>query len=140
MNTETDEFLEAANTVETTSTETPLPGLDILDIVRREVMRAASEGNPPCYAFIRMDIYILAIEAYNVRGGLRWVNPDTELDCTLRPLYPGEGQNPFILAYDIDQANQVIIGSFPKGTFIETPTVASPETPTVASPEDVSLL
>ena len=128
MNTEIDENFQAVdNTEPDTTTQASLPGLDILDIVRREVMRAASEGNPPRYIFMRHDIYTLASEAHGVQGVMRWVDPDTDLDCTLRPLYPGEGQNPFILANDIDAANQVIIGSFPRGTFVETPAEYTPD-------------
>jgi len=94
-----------------------LPGMDITKIVYDEAIRLAGEGTPPAYCFMRNDIYTLLAAANSAPGIMRWVNPELSLDCYIIPFFPRGDQNPIILAHSYEQAQEVVIASFPEGTF-----------------------
>ncbi|WOL31391.1 hypothetical protein [Microcoleus phage My-WqHQDG] len=99
----------------------PIPGMDILKVVYDEAVRRAENGVAPAYAFLRIDIYLLAQAANSAQGVMNWLDANTGLNCYILPLMPGEGQSPFILCDNLEQASQVLIASFPTGTFQQSP-------------------
>lgn len=123
MTTDTDETIEAeADTDNAISLQRPIPGMDILAIVRDEVLRRALGGNPPAYAFIPVDLYLIAMAAHNVTSGfMQWVDADSGLNCYLIAYRPPVGTQPFVLADTFEQANEVYINSFPEGMLQHVP-------------------
>lgn len=113
----------------------PIPGMDILTVVYNEAKNRAQKGVPPAYAFLRIDIYLLAQAANSATGVMNWVDASIDLNCYILPLLPGEDQAPFILCSNLDEASQVLIGSFPIGTFTEVP---QDETSQVSAEDDSS--
>jgi hypothetical protein len=99
----------------------PIPGMDILKVVYDEAVRRAENGAAPAYAFLRIDVYLLAQAANSAHGVMNWLDANTGLNCYILPLMPGEGQSPFILCDNLEQASQVLIASFPTGTFQQLP-------------------
>lgn len=99
----------------------PLPGMDILKVVYDEAVRRAEIGMPPTYAFLRIDIYLMTLAANAATGVMNWVDANSKLNCYLLPFWPGEGQSPFVLANNYDEAYSTLIGSYPAGTFQSAP-------------------
>lgn len=108
----------------------PVPGLDILDVVYSEVQRLAREGTPPAYVFLRTDMYQKAKDANAVPnpdgvavtpGYISWTDKDLGLHCLIQPLYPGEGQKPFMVAFTHEEAVQIVRASFPRDSFTYMP-------------------
>jgi hypothetical protein len=112
---------EASPGGNTTADYRPIPGMDILKVVYDEAVRRAENGAAPAYAFLRIDIYLLAQAANSAHGVMNWLDANTGLNCYILPLMPGEGQSPFILCDNLEQASQVHNGSFPTGTFQPLP-------------------
>lgn len=115
----------------------PVPGLDILDVVYNEVQRLAREGTPPAYVFLRTDMYLKAKDANAVPSGdngvavtpgyISWTDKELGLHCLIQPLYPGEGQKPFMVAFTHEEAIQIVRASFPHDSFTYAPTTNTGE-------------